>query len=676
MKKCKLLAILSFVICLCQLTNAQDLFVGANYHPHDDKNPEKIKKDIALMKAAGFKMVRMGHLAWDSFEPTEGKFDFEWFDNVMDEMDKAGIKVILDIAIRPAPLWLRYKFPSINISDALGNVVYPYRRYMEDVGDPNFQLYAVQFTDVITKRYANHPALLAFGIDNESGSGPISYSETVRQRFIEWLKQKYKNLDALNIAWAGQRWCRKVDNFDEIGLSVIAAPERALDFRRFISDEVNICLMKVLDKVQENAPKALTNTNAWYYASGKYFDYADIAYSGKMTRQGCGFYPGNSLVNNAGLREALFGIVRIQYEATTPFWCSEFTSMTSIPNSMRKSAYATLMYGNQAVCAWTWQSMHAGEEQYLQGLVDWDGETNRKYDEYKQIATEFEKIAPYGFPYQPKAEIGLAFDFPSQMVSAAYPEVHDKQLETCYNVFFEQNIDVRVLDIGKSELKYKVLIVAGLAVVDPAKANRIRDFVENGGTVIMTGYSAVVDSTNQVFSGTQPGLLSDVFGIRRASYEETESMNELSRIGFKAKTIRLNYKGQSIDVESDRYDVIQSKGAEILGNIISIDKDYPIITSNKFGKGQAIYIGLPARQAILSPIMNELITSLGIQRGPEVPQNVMARFIDSKHILYLNLTDETKEINVNGHSHSILHDKDYEGNFSIAPFEPEFIELR
>jgi beta-galactosidase len=78
--------------------NSQTLYVGSNYHPHDDKNPEKIKKDIEQMKAAGLNVVRMGHLAWDSYEPSEGTFDFEWFDTVMDMMNQAGIRVILDIA--------------------------------------------------------------------------------------------------------------------------------------------------------------------------------------------------------------------------------------------------------------------------------------------------------------------------------------------------------------------------------------------------------------------------------------------------------------------------------------------------------------------------------------------------------------------------------------------------
>ena len=315
--------------------HSQQLYVGANYHPHDDKNIEKIKKDIRLMKEAGFTVVRMGHLAWDSYEPSEGKFDFAWFDKVMDLMNEAGIKVILDIAIRPAPIWLHHKYPSIDVVDVNGDRHYPNHRYMEDVGDPMYQKYAVRYADTLTKHYAKYPALMAFGIDNESGDGPISYSETVRKRFIAWLKKKYSTLDNLNKAWATQRWSRRLNQFDEVGLPVAThttdVPERMLDFRRFVSDEINQLLFKVIDKVNTNAPNALVNTNAWYYSSMKYFDYTPIAYSGKMTREGCGFYPGNSLTTNWGIMNALFGISRIQFESTNPFWCTEFTTMTAVP---------------------------------------------------------------------------------------------------------------------------------------------------------------------------------------------------------------------------------------------------------------------------------------------------------------------------------------------------------
>jgi beta-galactosidase len=59
---------------------AGQLFVGTNYQPFDRSGHEQIEHDIQRMKQAGFKMVRMGDLAWDSFEPAEGKFDFRLFD--------------------------------------------------------------------------------------------------------------------------------------------------------------------------------------------------------------------------------------------------------------------------------------------------------------------------------------------------------------------------------------------------------------------------------------------------------------------------------------------------------------------------------------------------------------------------------------------------------------------
>jgi beta-galactosidase len=95
-------------------TQATGLLVGANYHPHDSE-PATWRRDAAMMREAGITVVRLGHLAWDTFEPAEGEFTFEWFDECMDLMHDNGIGVILDIAVRPAPLWLHRKHPSIDV---------------------------------------------------------------------------------------------------------------------------------------------------------------------------------------------------------------------------------------------------------------------------------------------------------------------------------------------------------------------------------------------------------------------------------------------------------------------------------------------------------------------------------------------------------------------------------
>ena len=67
------------------------LYIGVNYHPHD-WSPERWRIDIDMMKQAGFDTVRLGHLCWDSFEPDDGVYTFDWFDEVMDLFHQAGIR--------------------------------------------------------------------------------------------------------------------------------------------------------------------------------------------------------------------------------------------------------------------------------------------------------------------------------------------------------------------------------------------------------------------------------------------------------------------------------------------------------------------------------------------------------------------------------------------------------
>ena len=238
------------------------------------------------------------------------------------------------------------------------------------------------------------------------------------------------------------------------------------------------------------------------------------------------------------------------------------------------------------VNGWTWQTMWSEDEQYLEGMLEWDGVTNRHYYEYKKIASEFKKIQQF-FPYHLKAEVGLAWSFPSVIASKSFPVQHDNQVEACWDMFYSRNMDSRMLNIKYSSLDYKLLLVPGVAVMDDKSANKIREYVKNGGTVIMTSNSAIVDTTGQVFKTTRPGLLNDVFGIRLGAYEETDAMNDISRKGYKGKKLQFTYKNKAVDVESARYDVIDPKGAKVIGTITSFDKDYPIMTVNKYGKGKA-----------------------------------------------------------------------------------------
>src|ERR1039457_2622931 len=165
------------------------LFVGTCYQPID-RTPEEIHRDIAMMKGAGFNLVRMGDLSWDSFEPSDGHFSFEWFDKVMDEMSANGIKVVLDIPGLPAPTWLHHKYPGVNIVNQNGAVLYPAERYMDDISDPDYRRLAVRMADALTKRYARHAALLALGYDNEIGYSFMSYSAGSRLPLLQEIQTR------------------------------------------------------------------------------------------------------------------------------------------------------------------------------------------------------------------------------------------------------------------------------------------------------------------------------------------------------------------------------------------------------------------------------------------------------------------------------------------------------
>ena len=284
---CRFLLSLILTSTLSSVSSAQDapalpnwpgpgqIFVGTCYQPID-RTPEEIDRDIAIMKHAGFNVVRMGDLSWDSLEPSQGKFEFEWFDKVMDKMQANGIRVILDIPGLPAPIWLHRAHPGVDIVSQNSTRLPPAERYMDNIGDPDYVREVGIMADALMRRYAHHPAVIAVGYDNEIGNGFMSYSEADRQRFISWLKKKYGTIDELNKAWATQRWSRRLNSFDDVDLPLADGPgpsERYLDLHRYWSD-VTVARLEELDAIRRlDMPDLPSISNLWDTSSRRGFDY-------------------------------------------------------------------------------------------------------------------------------------------------------------------------------------------------------------------------------------------------------------------------------------------------------------------------------------------------------------------------------------------------------------------
>ncbi|MTV36528.1 beta-galactosidase [Duganella radicis] len=625
------------------------LYVGTCYQPVD-RTPEQIRTDIALMKQAGFNVVRMGDLSWDYFEPEDGKFAFAAFDRILDQMRENGIKVILDIPGTPAPLWLHRKYPGVNLVNAQGAVVQPAERYMLDISDPDYRRLAVRLAEHLLKRYARHPAVFAIGFDNEIGNTFMSYSRADRGRFIAWLKRKYGTLDALNRAWATQRWSRRVGNWEEVELPYADGPgpaERNLDLRRFWSDNT-IAVLKDLEQVRARyAPDKPAISNLWDSAQRKGFDYLSsyrqYAHYGAM-----GFYPGDAV-------GASFEALMMKGGMETPIWFNEFTAggagYYGTKGRSRMWAHLGLLLGSQAVMAWTFNSHLGGEEQMLMGLLDHDDRPSWRLDEFGTIAKEFQRLQGMGFPRYTAPKIAFAYSFdsrnastppgPSNTMRNYFSVPYMDQLHNAFAPVLNDNIDTAVINIGHEDLRrYKLVVVPAGLMMDQRSSAALRRYVEDGGTVVMTAFSAKIDEHGQWFNTALPGSLSDVFGLRTSAFYNA------------ATPLEVEFNGQKLVTATTFYEVLEPASASVLARLTNADGAPPAITLNHYGRGQAIYVATAPQRPVMQALYRSLYQQLGIAPGPVTPEGVYAREVQGR-TLYVNTTTKPQQVTQAGKTVSL-----------------------
>jgi beta-galactosidase len=645
------------------------LFVGTCYQPID-RTPQQIDSDIAIMKHAGFNVVRIGDLSWDSFEPSQGKFTFEWFDQVMDKMQASGIKVILDVPGLPAPIWLHRAHPGVDIVSQNGTRLPPAERYMDNISDPDYVREVGIMADALMKRYAHHPAVIAVGYDNEIGNGFMSYSEADRQRFITWLKNKYGTIEELNKVWATQRWSRRLSSFDDVDLPLAdgpGPPERYLDLHRYWSD-VTVARLRELDAIrQRNAPNFPSISNLWDTASRRGFDYLST-YKSYVSYGAEGFYPGDPI-------SGAFGALTTKGDLATPIWFNEFTAggggFYGAPGRSRMYAYLGLMMGAQGFLAWTFNSHLGGEEQALFGLVDHDGTPSWKVEEFGRIASEFKQLSKFGFPRYTHPQVAIAYSFdsfvdshpngPSSTTRQFFKPSYTDQVQGAFEPFFRSNIDTAIINIGHGRLSpYKLVIVPADYVMDDASAKALRDYVSGGGTVLMTAFTDKVDEHGQWFDTPLPGRLSDVFGLKTNAFYDVSA------------ALKFQLDGSSIETAVHHYEVLEPSTAAVVARFTNTIDQSPAITINKYGRGNAIYLATESNASTIAPLMNYLCRTAGVEPGTKTPEGVFARVVDGR-TLFVNTTEEQKKIPISGVKKGIISNRVFEDTLVLGPMEADLI---
>jgi len=130
--------------------------------------------------------------------------------------------------------------------------------------------------------------------------------------------------------------------------------------------------------------------------------------------------------------------------------------------------------------------------------------------------------------------------------------------------------------------RYKIIFAPYMILMDEDLATKLKLFVQQGGTLIMSAHSAVKDRNNTMTEMTVPNRLIDLLGIEVETYNcYQQPSGEKNGVRFADGTV------VPIHVFAD---LLEVKNATVIG---TWDRDYmqgsPAATENKVGKGKAIY---------------------------------------------------------------------------------------
>ncbi|CAM5427323.1 hypothetical protein SALBM217S_02965 [Streptomyces griseoloalbus] len=245
------------------------LLHGGDWNP--EQWPEETwQEDVRLMREAGVNSVTLGVFSWSRIEPRPGERDFGWLDRLMDLAHDHGIGVVLATPTASPPPWMGRLHPDTLPADADGHTELWGGRQHFSHSSATYRRLAAAITEDLAARYAGHPALTLWHINNEYCT--YDHGDEAAARFRTWLRHRHGTLDALNTAWGTAFWSQTYGDWAEVlpprRTHYLKNPAQVLDFRRFTSDMLLECFTAERDIVRRHTPQVPVTTNVMPLWSG------------------------------------------------------------------------------------------------------------------------------------------------------------------------------------------------------------------------------------------------------------------------------------------------------------------------------------------------------------------------------------------------------------------------
>lgn len=658
-----------------QFSELKGLLHGGDYNPDQwlDR-PDILEEDIRLMKLAKVNVVTLGVFSWSSLEPKEGVYTFEWLDEIMNNLYENGIYTILSTPSGGKPPWMIKKYPDI-MRTGKNRVRNLYgERENQCNSNPIFRSKLKEINSKLAERYAHHPGLIMWHISNEMYGQ--CHCESCQKEFREWLKQKYKSIEQLNKQYWSSFWSHKYTDWEEIESPAphgeTAVHALAVDYHRFYSDLSIDFLKAEIDVVKSYNPDIPVTTNMFHLNCGinyhKLTEILDVASWDCYPRWHCD--KDKSTEWNSALNAAfLFDFCRSL--KNQPFLLMESTPSTVNASEVCKlkrpgmhmlSSIQAVACGSDSVQYFQWRKSRGAYEKFHGAVVSHNGSADTRVfrdvcevGEFLDQSSELKNTTT-------KSEVALIFDWDSRIALLEQKSLKNKKknFDTIalehYEALIKQYVSVDIISQDWDFSKYKLIIAPVLYMFKEKTAERLRDFVAKGGTVVMTYYSGIVNENDLAFLEYTPAGLQEVFGIKS---EEVDALcdDEHNDVTWNEKRYRA----------IDYCDLIKISEGKVLAEYASdFYKGMPALTENEYHNGKAYYIAFHSEDNFLYDFYKMVIERLKLKKSVEIEfcSDVMIcarESMDKKYLFIMNFSTQKREISLPASYHSFRGNK-IEGN--------------
>ena len=616
------------------------LLHGGDYNPEQwlDR-PDILAQDIELMKKARVNTVTLGVFSWSVLEPEEGVFKLDWLAGIIPNLYANGIRTILATPSAARPAWLANKYPEVRRVRADRVRELYNRRQNYCYTSPIYREKVRIIDQKLAQRFGDDPAVILWHISNEMGGD--CHCALCQAEFRRWLQARYGTLAALNKAWNARFWSHDYTDWEQIespapqGENAVQA--LALDWKRFVSDRHIDFLKFERDTVKEIAPNAKFTVNMMYRFDGiDYFKMAkeiDVASWDNYPT----WHKPSETVEETALDTAMMHDLFYSME-DKPFLLMEsspsFTNWQPVskqkkPGIAELAALQTVAHGADSVLYFQWRASRGAEEKLHGAVIGHDGrEDARSFTETAQVGQELETLAEITAVKREK-QAAIVHDWQNKwaLEGSCGPRNagmgYWDELKRHYNALAREGIAVEFVDQNADLTGYGLVVVPMLYLLTDAFAKKLCAFAQNGGTVIVTYWSGVVDESDLCRLGDTPYGLTELLGLRRTEIDGMYDGETRRCVPSAGCTLPAAQASTLCEVA-----VLDEKDpAEPLS---LYDEDYfaahPAAAVHRYGKGRAYYLASRFDEGFYRAFYHDAAKEIGLSPAwPEVlPEGVLA----------------------------------------------------